>query len=359
MPAELTRANLDQWKRSLKLQLQQKIQKLNSLHTEVNSLLSGMQNTINTVTGNSQAHQWQPEQLAKSLMQEFNKRSEAVQNLDAEICKTAKQVKELQCKVTAVTKRSKTDPGALIAGNTKPNKPCTVEYSILPAKQPNVLGFPASQNQFSILSENEVQESELSQEQNLEDPRKTRAQRLQTSSRAEGQEILQRNDTVNYSPPVVENETTFFSSLSVTPVEILHSNSVGNFELEIGDFSDAVYKNVVNEVACTQEYCNKRISDAGPKSSEGRPGHTPARRESVCEKNIEDRVVGQDWSAGRPGTRAFGASIAACSFSSTACLGPYGTAREQLHHMGPNPGEEKFTASSASRKHFKKTIYSH
>ena len=60
-------------------------------------------------------------------MQEFNKRSEAVQNLDKEIFKLVKEVKELQCKVTAVTKRSKTDPGALIAGHTKPNRPCTVE----------------------------------------------------------------------------------------------------------------------------------------------------------------------------------------------------------------------------------------
>ena len=178
-------------------------------------------------------------------------------------------MKELQCKVTVVTKRSKTDPGALIAGHTKLNRPCTVEDSILPAKQPNVLGFPVSQNQFQILSEIEVQKSELSKEQNLEDPRKTRAQRLQTSSRAEGQETLQRNDAVNYSPPVVENETTLFNSLSVTPVEILHSHSAGNFELEIGDFSDAVCENSVNDVACTKDYCNKRISDAGPKRSAG------------------------------------------------------------------------------------------
>ena len=90
VPANLTRANLDLWKRNLKLQLQQKTQKLNSLHSEVNSLLSGMQNTIDRVTANLQAHKGQPEQLAKSLLQEFNKRSEAVQNLDAEICKTAK-----------------------------------------------------------------------------------------------------------------------------------------------------------------------------------------------------------------------------------------------------------------------------
>ena len=149
-----------------------------------------MQNTIDTVTENLQAHQGQPEQLAKSSMQEFNRRNEAVQNLDVEICKAAKQVKELRCKVTAVTKRSKTDPEALIAGHTKPKKSCAAENSILPAKQPNVLGFPVSSNQFQILSENEVQESELSQEQNLEDPRKTRAQRPQASSRAEGQETL-------------------------------------------------------------------------------------------------------------------------------------------------------------------------
>ena len=210
------------------------------------------------------------------------------------------------------------------------------------------MGFPVSQNQFQILSEIEVQEPELSKEQNLEDPRKTRAQRLQASSRAEGQETLQRNDAVNYSPPVVENETTFFNSLSVTPVEILHSHSAGNFELEIGDFSDAVYENAVKDVACTKDYCNKRISDAGPERSVGRPGHTPTRRELVCEKNIEDRVGGQDWSGGRLGTRPFGASIAACSSSIMACLGPYGTAHEQPHHMGLNPREEKFTASSAS-----------
>ena len=115
MPADLSQANLDQWKRSLKLQLQQKSQKLNSLHTEVNSLLSGMQNAIDTVTTNLQAYQGQLGQLANTLMQEFNKRSEAVQNLDTEIGKLAKQVKELQCKITAVTKRSKIGPRALIA----------------------------------------------------------------------------------------------------------------------------------------------------------------------------------------------------------------------------------------------------
>ena len=148
VPAELTRANLDQWKRNVKLQLQQKMQKLNSLRTEVNNLLSGMQNTIDTVTANLQAYQGQPEQLANSLKQEFNERSAAVQNLDAEICKLVNQVEELRCQLTAVTKRSKTDPGALIAGHSKPNGPCTKEESMLPAKQLDVMGFPVSPNQF-------------------------------------------------------------------------------------------------------------------------------------------------------------------------------------------------------------------
>ena len=206
-------------------------------------------------------------------MQEFNRRSEAVQNLGAEICKTAKQVKELQCKVTTITKRSKTDPGAFVAGHAEPNKPCIVEYSILPVEQPNILGFPVSQNQFQILSENEVQESELSQEQSLEDPRKTRAQTLQTSSRTERREFMQEDDVVLHVPLVVgnnENTSTFIDSFSVySPVEILYSYSAGNFELEIGDFSDAVYKNSINDVTCTKDHYNKRISDAGPERSVG------------------------------------------------------------------------------------------
>ena len=102
VPTNLTRANLDLWKRHLKLQLQQKTQKLKSLHSEVNSLLSGMQNSIDKVTADLQSREGRPDQLANWLMQEFNRRSVAIQNLDAEICKLAKQVKELQCKVTAV-----------------------------------------------------------------------------------------------------------------------------------------------------------------------------------------------------------------------------------------------------------------
>ena len=45
---------------------------------------------------------------------------------------------------------------------------------------------------------------------------------------------------------------------------------------------------------------------------------------------------GPDWSAGRPGTMPFGARSAACPSPITACIGPYGTASQQLHHTGCN-----------------------
>ena len=82
----------------------------------------------------------------------------------------------------------------------------------------------------------------------------------------------------------------------------------------------------------------------------GRPGHTPTRRLLACEKTIEDSCAGQDWSAGRPGIRPFGASSAACPSSRKACLGPCGTASQQLHHTGPNTREETFMASSTTKR---------
>ena len=309
--AGLTRANLDLWKRNLKLQLQQKTQKMNSLHSEVNSLLSGMQNSIDTVTADLQSCKGRPGQLAKWLLQEFNYRSEAIQNLDAEICKLAKQVKELRCKVTAVTRRSRNDPGALKAGHKMPNTPCTVEETRLPAKQPSMMGFPVSQNQYQTLSVMEAPGSEFSHVQCLEDPRKTRAQRLQASSSGEGQELLQGNDAVNDSPLVIENETTFIpDSLSVSAPDILDSQSGGITSnlLRTGDLNDAMYYNDVNEVDCTKDICNKRISCAG-----------------------------QEWSAGRPGNRSIGARDAARNFDT--CLGPYATRIVQSPRAGCNTRE--------------------
>ena len=57
----MTRANLDQWKRNVRQQVQQKLQKLNSLRTEVDNLLKGMQEKIDTVSASLQAYQGQPE----------------------------------------------------------------------------------------------------------------------------------------------------------------------------------------------------------------------------------------------------------------------------------------------------------
>ena len=110
-----------------------------------------------------------------------------------------------------------------------------------------------------------------------------------------------------------------------------------------------MYGKDVYDVACTFQSCNKRISDAGPERSAGRPGHTPIRRTLACGQNIEDRCAGQDWSAGRPDLTSFGASSAACPSSQTACIGPYGTASTQLHHTGCNTREEtSILASSTS-----------
>ena len=86
----------------------------------------------------------------------------------------------------------------------------------------------------------------------------------------------------------------------------------------------------------------------GRSGRRGRLGHTSTRRLLACEKTIEDSCARQDWSAGRPGIRPFGASTAACPSPNTACLGPYGTAYRQPHHTGPNTREEIFTASSAT-----------
>ena len=111
---------------------------------------------------------------------------------------------------------------------------------------------------------------------------------------------------------------------------------------------DALYYDDVNDVACTDLKYNKRISYAVPERSAGRPSHTPTRRILAYDKTIEDSCAGQDWSAGRPGNRPFGASFAACPPSHTACLGPYGTASRQLHHTGPNTREETFPVSSST-----------
>ena len=78
-------------------------------------------------------------------------------------------------------------------------------------------------------------------------------------------------------PPNNENDPTFCHSLYVSPIDILKSQSVGdlNFELEIGDLNDGMYISNVNDVACRNEICNKRNSNAGPEWSARRLGNRP------------------------------------------------------------------------------------
>ena len=157
------------------------------------------------------------------------------------------------------------------------------------------------------------------------------------------QGIFYSGNVVN--PVVSGNGSQFFvqNSFSTSSPEIL--------TLQIGE---PVYYSLGNGVNVDRETlygdfkCNKRISNAGPEWSAGRPGHTPTRRIFACDKLIEDRCAGQDWSAGRPGLTPFGASFAACPSSHTACIGPYGTAALQQLNTGYNTCEEKsFTVSTS------------
>ena len=180
-----------------------------------------------------------------------------------------------------------------------------------------MFGFPVAANQFTVLQFAEFQ-SQVQREEGLVDPRSTRHLRLAAQeagnrgTMAEGEipaTVLVERDAQGNSisgscvEPVASNVCSpfFTHSFSASPSDILKLQSVGpvHYSLGIGAvFNDALYYNDVNDVACTESICNKRISDAGPERSAGRPGHTPSRRELACGKLIEDRCAGQDWSAG-------------------------------------------------------------
>ena len=118
-------------------------------------------------------------------------------------------------------------------------------------------------------------------------------------------------------------QPTFFSqSLSAYPPNILELQSGGNvhYELEAGVVvDDALYSTDLNEVACTNEICNKRISNAG-----------------------------QEWSVGRPGNRPIGARTVARK--SEMCLGPYTTHSVVQPHTGHNTHEEEQLSSRRPHK---------
>ena len=105
-------------------------------------------------------------------------------------------------------------------------------------------------------------------------------------------------------------------SLSVSPSDILCLQSDGIVQnlLENGVVDDALYSSDVNEVACTTNDCNKRISNAG-----------------------------QEWSTGRPGNRPIGAREAA--HNSETCLGPYATCDCVQPHTGHNTCDPRQASS--------------
>ena len=173
-----------------------------------------------------------------------------------------------------------------------------------------MFGFPVSANQYTVLQP-AVSQSQVQNEEGLVDPRSTRLSRL-AAQRAEAQGtmadgeipatvLIERDAQGTFvsddcvDPVVSEFSSQFVShSLPACPPDILESQSGGNVHYLLGTgaiMDDALYYDDVNDVACIEQFCNKRVSYVGPERSAGRPGHTPTRRELACEKHIEDRVA--------------------------------------------------------------------
>ena len=220
-----------------------------------------------------------------------------------------------------------------------------------------VFGFQLSANQFQILNSDQTVSSPRSTEQHQEglvDPRTTRQWRWSTSgttsqetkteesllatvSLENAQGICTTSGSV-INPVAIQNSSQLFHSFSAGPSENFTVQSVEQsvknmLEPGVSGGESSLYSDL---------NCNKRISHAGLERSAGRPGHTPTRRILECDENIEDSCAGQDWSAGRPSHRLFGARTAACLPTQAACnSGPYGSASHQSHDPGHNTREEQ------------------
>ena len=184
----------------------------------------------------------------------------------------------------------------------RPQQPSQFPRTEIPSS--SVFGFPVSSNQFQILQDSKpaVSTGPSQIQDRLADPRTTRLARLQAAARETGQGTLgnlYNEGIIQTVPPVRDaqgifdsgdcvepvasgNRHSFFPySLSVSTPDILESQSGGHVQNLLGTgvvSDDAVYISNVNDVACMNVPCNKRISDAGPERSAGRPGHTPTRR---------------------------------------------------------------------------------
>ena len=177
----------------------------------------------------------------------------------------------------------------------------------------------------------------------LIDPKKTKLARQQAVRRTIEQGTLEilSSEGIFDAVPLVQNvqgtlssgrfdqpvafgsHPQFFpDSLSVSTPNILESQSGGNVQnlLETGvAVDDALYSMDLNDVACTNDQCNKRISNAG-----------------------------QERSAGRPGNRPIGARTAARN--SKTCLGPYATRKTVQSHTGHNTRGSREASSRLPRQ---------
>ena len=170
-----------------------------------------------------------------------------------------------------------------------------------------IFGFPIAANQFSTLQTSQPAETQCQEQEDVGpvEPRTTRHLRRaahKTDDRGSQadvgsfatvpkhrntQGIFESGNEVN--PVVSEEGSQFFvqNSFSASSSEIL--------TLQTGE---PVYYSLGNGVHVEGETlygdfkCNKRISNAGPEWSAGRPGHTPTRREFACEKLVEDSYAG-------------------------------------------------------------------
>ena len=156
-----------------------------------------------------------------------------------------------------------------------------------------VFGFPVSPNQFSNLQASQPAETQCQEQEDvgLVDPRTTRHLRIAANrtddkgsqadvgnsatvpKHSNTQGILYSGNVLN--PVVSGNGSQFFvqNSFSASSPEIL--------TLQIGEpvyYSLGNGVNVDGETLYGDFKCNKRISNAGPEWSAGRPGHTPTRR---------------------------------------------------------------------------------
>ena len=176
-----------------------------------------------------------------------------------------------------------------VNGNAAPrrsNQPARRPSSEFPSS--SIFRFPVSVNQFQSLQESvpAVSTSRGQSEDRLIDPWRTRLARLQAARATIEQGTLGNlsNEGILNTVPLVSDEQgivtsgdcvepissgiqpSFFPySLFVSPPDILELQSGGNVQYELGTGAndDALYYSDLNEVACTNDKCNKRIGVTG------------------------------------------------------------------------------------------------